>query len=303
MRLGLAFGEREARVLKIEDALSERLAAAGVLDGEFHRPLDGGDGSGRQGQPLLWKLLHEVIEAASFLAQEVFNGHPHLTEEQLRGVCCGQSHLFQIAPPLKSGSVVRLDHNQRDGARPLAVAGLGDDDDVVGVLPVGDEGLGAIEDVVVAVADGTGLDPLQVRASARFAHGDGRDQFSRGKFRQPALLLLLGAVVQNIVGADGAVDRVAEIRAHPGFLQFLDHHRFMHKAASPAAVLLRNSGQQQPHRPRLGPGLAVHLALLAPAVQVRNKFTLQELGGAFPEQFQILGFPSRGVGVHGWLVG
>ncbi len=80
----------------------------------------------------------------------------------------------------------------------MSGVGLGHHDDQVGVNAVGDERLGAVEDVVVPILDRLGLDALQVAAGARLRHRDRGDQLTRAELGQPALLLLLGAQPDQI---------------------------------------------------------------------------------------------------------
>ena len=75
--------------------------------------------------------------------------------------------------------------------------GLHRGDHEVGVDAVGDEGLRAVDHVVVAVADGRGGHAGQVGADAGLGHGDGGDQLARADAREPALLLLVGARVRG----------------------------------------------------------------------------------------------------------
>src|SRR5690606_32102985 len=72
--------------------------------------------------------------------------------------------------------------------------GPGADDDLVGVHTAGDEGLGAVEDVVGAVLGqlGGGLHAREVGAGARLGHRDGPHLLAGGELREVALLLLVG---------------------------------------------------------------------------------------------------------------
>jgi hypothetical protein len=63
---------------------------------------------------------------------------------------------------------------------------------------------------VIAVLLRRRLDALQVGAGAGFGHGDRADQFAGGQLRQPALLLLFRAVMQDVGCDDGVVQRDAE---------------------------------------------------------------------------------------------
>ena len=66
--------------------------------------------------------------------------------------------------------------------RPLAPARRSrHDDDEIGGLAVGDEGLLAVDDVGIARAGG-GAHRLQIGAGAGLGHGDGADEFARAIF-------------------------------------------------------------------------------------------------------------------------
>ena len=112
---------------------------------------------------------------------------------------------------------------------------------------VGDERLRAVDDVVLAVAAGGGLDALQVGAGAGFGHRDGADQLAARHARQPVALLLLAAVGEDVVGHD-ALDAGAEVDA--GASQFLQDHGLVGEGAAAAAVFLGHVGQQQVQRAR-----------------------------------------------------
>ena len=109
--------------------------------------------------------------------------------------------LSRLRPRRKPSAPVGLEHDQRDalGAR---AAGLADHDDQVGGLAVGDERLLAVDDVVVALLPRGGAHGLQVGPGAGFGHRDGTDPFAARELWQPALLLLLGAVIEDVMGDD-----------------------------------------------------------------------------------------------------
>ena len=70
---------------------------------------------------------------------------------------------------------------------------LRDQHDVVRPQAVGDEGLGAVDHPLVAVALGGGADPGDVGAGARLGDPEGADQLALDGGDQVTLLLLLGA--------------------------------------------------------------------------------------------------------------
>src|SRR3546814_10320991 len=105
-----------------------------------------------------------------------------------------------------SSDVCSSDLDQADAACSGRWIGLRHDDDDVGALSVADKGLGAVYDIIVAVADGARSDGLQVGAAAGFGHRDRRDRIARRHARQPVPLLRLGAIAGKIA-ADDAIGR------------------------------------------------------------------------------------------------
>ena len=194
--------------------------------------------------------------------------------------------------------VVGLDHHQRDALGARRRIGLGDDDDQVGVLAVGDEGLRAVEQVAVAGLLRGGLHALQVGAGARLGHGDGADQFAGGELRQPALFLLLGAVVQDVGRNDPGMQRRAE-RIEAGQHHFPVDHRLVREGAARPAVFLRHRGAQQARRPGLGPDLAIVDALLVPVLDMRHEFGIDEAPRLLFQQHDVFGHPGGAGKVEG----
>src|SRR3979409_1390948 len=78
------------------------------------------------------------------------------------------------------------------------------------MLSVGDEGLGAVEHVAVAAALRGGAHALQVGAGAGLGHRDRAHELAGGEPGQPALLLLLGAVMQDVGRHDAGMERGPE---------------------------------------------------------------------------------------------
>ena len=85
--------------------------------------------------------------------------------------------------------------------------------DQVGQDAVGDEGLLAVEHVVVARVDGRGADALQVGAGARLGHRDRGDQLARAQAGQPALLLLRRSRCAARYGDDHVVEAAVNAAA------------------------------------------------------------------------------------------
>ena len=162
----------------------------------------------------------------SSVRQQVGGRHLDIVEEQFRRVLRLQAELLQVAAAAEALGLGGLDDDQRDAARLLLRVGLGDDDDKIGMLAVGDEGLLAVDDILVAGHPRGRAHGLEVGAGARLGHGDGADQFAGRHLRQPAAFLLFRAVGQDILGDDAAVHGVAEA-ADIGPALFIEDDRFV----------------------------------------------------------------------------
>ena len=111
-------------------------------------------------------------------------------------------------------------------------------DHEVGVDAVGDEGLGAVDDVFVAVTDRSSRDRGEVGASARFGHRDRGDQLAGCQARKPAITL----VVVAQLGEVGSEDVVHEGHAvagatHAGVLELFIDDRVEPEVVGPAAAV------------------------------------------------------------------
>ncbi len=102
--LGLDLGELEPAVLEIDDRLPERLALARIGEGPFEHRFHRGDRADADQQPLARQLLHQIAEAASFVAEPVADRHPDIVEEQFGSVLRLEADLFQIAPARETGA-------------------------------------------------------------------------------------------------------------------------------------------------------------------------------------------------------
>src|SRR5690606_19856902 len=300
--LGLQLGELEPGGLEVDHGLAEGLP---ILH-DLQRPVDRRPGRRRGAQrdhhPLPGQLLHQVDEALALAAEQVRCRHPHLVEEELGRVLCLEPQLLQ-SPALREPRGALLDHDQARALRALVGIGLDDDDDEVAVVAVGDVGLGAIEHVVVAIAPRRGADRLQVAARARLGHRDRADALATSHRRQPAPLLLVVRIAQEIVGDDFRVQREAG-PGRPRAGELLDQDRAVATIDPGATELLGHGHAEQPRRARRQPGGAVDVALLLPAVVVGQDLALEELAHRVAELFVVavekrtLGAGRQGLDCH-----
>ncbi|MCO5556213.1 hypothetical protein L7F22_009759 [Adiantum nelumboides] len=208
--LGVHLGEDELGVLERADRRAERLALLDVGQRLVQRRAGRRDTRDRDRQALLGQLLDQLDEALPLLGPEqVRHRDLDVGEGQLRGVLGVLAELVQVAAALEALHPA-LEHEQAHALVLLRRVGLHRGDDQVGVDPVGDEGLRAVDDVVVAVADRRRRHRRQVRADARLGHGDGEDRLAADDARQPALPLLVGTVGEQVGQHDVVVQGQAE---------------------------------------------------------------------------------------------
>ncbi len=133
--------------------------------------------------------------------------------------------LVQIAPPFEAVHAP-LHHHQAHAPGTLAGVGLDHDDHHIGQNAVGDEGLLAVDNVVIPLIVRAphrgGADTLQIAARARLGHGDGDDARAVHRTGQPAGLLGLRAQPGDVGHGHVRVDGEAHaVGVGPG--QFLGH--------------------------------------------------------------------------------
>src|SRR6185295_588553 len=119
-----------------------------------------------------------------------------------------------------------------------------------------------------------------------------------GKFRKPALLLLLGAVMQNVGRDDTGMQRRAE-RVESRERQLAIDHSFMSETAAGTAIFFGHGGAQQPGLACLGPYIAVVYAGFVPTIELRNEFVVNEASCLFFKKHEIFGHPLRARQIEG----
>ena len=202
-------------------------------------------------------------------------GTAHVGERELGGVLGVHADLVEVAAALEAGHPP-LHHQQADPLMPGGRIGPGGDDHQVAHLPVGDEGLAAVEQVVIAVADGGGADPLQVAARPGLGHGDRGDELAGAVPRQPPLALLGGGQAAEVV----AVDVVVHGEPRPGgagHRQFLVEDQVVAVVRVAAAtVLLVDLDPEQPGPAGGEPDVPGHHPVPLPLLVVGGDLTGDE---------------------------
>ena len=196
--------------------------------------------------------------------------------------------MSSLRPRRKPSTSSGLDDEQGDALGPFGRIGLGDDDDEIGDLAVGDEGLGAVDPIAVAVPQRGRPHRLQVGAGAGLAHRDRGDALAGDQLGQPLMLLPLGGV-----GADvGQDDRIVEAGGE-AFGALADHllgdHRIVPEIAAMAAIGLRDADPEQAALARLAPEFALDHPVRAPLRDpLRRRVALEEAADRIREHAQFL---------------
>jgi hypothetical protein len=223
--------------------------------------------------------------------------HAAVVEEELGGVLPRHPDLVQRAPAPKPVEAIGLDHHERNAFRATGRGiGLRDQHDQVPDLAVGDERLRAVDDVMFAAAHGSRADALQIGSGRGFGHRDRADQLAARHSRQPALLLVLGAIPLDVVRAD-VVHRFAEAH-HAGVGHLLEHDAVVCERAAAAAVLLGRAAQQESHGAHLAPRRGVDLVRLLPRGLARRQHVGEKAAHGAAEGLQLVVEPRGAVIGH-----
>src|SRR5690606_9227955 len=186
------------------------------------------------------------LEALPFLeADDVLGRHPAVLEDDVAGVGAALAHLaVRLAADQSWG--VALDDEGADAASPLTAGARHHSEDARD-RAVGDEALSTVENVVVAVTLGAGLERGGVGADVGLGQAEGADQLARRQARQILALLLLGAVDQDALRADAVVSAEDGTEGRRGLADLEGHQHLLFHRQAEAAVLLGDGQAEQAH--------------------------------------------------------
>ena len=217
---------------------ADRLAVLAALLGVGHRLVERrlGDAHGGQAdhRPRLLEQHQRVLQAGAGRDQHVAGGHAHVVEEQLRGRGAVQTQLVDVAAFVAVLGAVDQDHRQALGA---LVRGAHDDHAEVGIVAVGDPGLLAGDDKMVAVLLRAAGDLGHVRADAGFADAAAGDDLGAQHARQVLVAHRVVAADLQRVGAE-LLDQQRDRDVAGDARELLVHQRVGQPRHAHAAVLL-----------------------------------------------------------------
>ena len=242
--LGRHVGEHELDAFEVGDRPPELAPLARVAPGDVEGALGDPQRLGRDPRTGMVQDAHRQLESLALLAQEVSRGYGQVLEEELSGGRAADAQLLLQLPHPKTGMVF-LHYEGRDvaGGRVTVLVGPGEDHDRVGHASAGDERLGAVEHVGVAVAHGAGSHPTRVGAGPRFGQRVGGQLLAPGQRRQEGPLLRL-CPGQGDGQAAQRLDRQDERGGHAEAGDLFDGQEQGQRAAADPSVLGREGDAQ-----------------------------------------------------------
>ena len=226
------------------DGLAHRLALLRVGEGGVEGGAGHPDGTGGDVDTAHLEHAEDLGQAPSGVADQVGRRDPmvgvrHL--DRLDPLVAELAHRLAHGDALEGLARFLLHDEGRD-----ALNGARGERDERRPLAVGDPRLGAVEDVLLAVAGGAATNLASVAPGVGLGEGERAAPLARRHVRQPALLLLLVAVRHQQGGRHGVgVDDAGE--AHPPVRQLLDHGDVGQQVEAQAAVRLGDRDAEEAH--------------------------------------------------------
>ena len=172
----------------LDDLLAEGFALLRVCQRYLQRRARHADGLGRDADAPALEVGERDFIAFAFLAEKVRRRNPQVFEGQLGGVGRGLAHLF-----FEAGDDVALGFRGYDEGGYAFLAGVlvgnGEYQRYIRVFAGGDELLGAVEDIMVAVFSGGCAQRRRVRSGLRLGEPE-RAEYLAARQRRKKLFFL-----------------------------------------------------------------------------------------------------------------
>ena len=204
------------------------------------------DADGGNMQPRAVEDLHGALEAAALdTAQQRFGRHPAIGEDDVGDLGPLLAHLAVARADGDAGQP-RLHQEGRDAACPrFRRRRAGQHREEPRSRRVGDEPLGAVQHVDIAVAPGVGPEAGGVGAALGLGQAEGTDDLAGSEARQVLPLLRLGAVDDDAQRADAYIGAEEGAEGGRGLADLEgDMHLVGHAQAEPAILCRRRQAEQ-----------------------------------------------------------
>ena len=288
LQLGRHVREHELDGLVLRDGHVEGLAQLRVIA----RLLEGGpaDADGLRGDadaPAV-QGAHGDLESVALGAEALPGRHLQVVEEDGAAGRGADAELLVGLLPDEAGRV-GVDDECGDALRAFAQVRHGEHDDGVGDRAVGDPILGAVDEVAIALAHRRRPLLGGIRPRLRFGQAEAADLLSSRERLEPALFLLVVAVLEHriaeerIVHAEGDADGSAAAR------DLLDGQGIGDGVHPRAAPLRRHRDSAETELEGLADRLGREPVLAIPALGVGPQFLFRELPAGVAQQPLLFG--------------
>ena len=259
LQRGVHIGHLALDQLKFADRLAELPPVVNIGDHVVHDGLHNPDRAASQHGALIIKPAHQHPDAAVYLAKHVLAGHAAVLEHQLPGMAAAHPHFVEL---LRNAEARHPFFNQECRDAPGVGLGirLGVNHERVGIRPVGDPHLRAVQDIVRPARVGAQLHAHDIGSGTRLAHGQRADMFAGDKPGQVLALLGLAAVAVDLVDAQVGVRAIGEPDRGARPRDFLHCHHMRQVAHVGPAVFLADRHPEHADLAHLAP--QVHRKLI-----------------------------------------
>src|SRR5665213_645737 len=286
VELGRHVGEAELERLELGERLAELLALDEMALRRFEAGARAAERAGADVDAAAIEPHHRDLEAHAFAAQQIGSMHAAILEDHHGGRLAVPAELLLL---LAEGQALAalLDQDAGNAVRPLAAGARHHGIDVAGAA-ARDERLGAVEDEMIALAPGAGLERRGVGAGARLGQAIAREMRHGQKLGQefPALRLVAEAVDHP---RHHVVDREIGRGRRTGGRQLLEDQRRLEPSHAGAAGGFVHIDARESERRRLAQRLDREDAFLVPLGGMRQEFRCGEVARGFTDGPVFLG--------------
>ena len=228
--------------------------------------------------------MHADLPTLAFFADQVCSGDAAIFEDQIVGSGSTDAHLL-FMNALGEARGILFDHEQGDALQALGL--IGDCENNIGrsSVAVGDEALGAVQNVFVAVLHSSGLLARSVGASAGFGQTECAQLAAGSQIRDPLHLLFFGTESHDGAHAQRGMSSHDGAGSQAALAQLFDSHDIHQVVAACAAVLLRNGNTQEAVTCQLGNSFPREAFFFVDFSCQRFQFVVSELYEHFTSHF------------------
>ncbi len=244
VEVGVHVGDLALDKLEVADGFAELLAVMNIGQHRIHTGLHDAQRSAGEHHAFIVQATHQHLHAAVFRAQNIRRRHLAILEHQFTGVGTAHAQFVELGRAAETGKIPF--HQERGDAMGAGIRiGAGIDHIDMGIGPVGDPHLAAIEHIHITLAAGAEFHAHHIGAGIVLAHGQRANGLATDQAGQVALLLRVVAVAVNLIDTQVGVGTVTQADTGRGTADFLSGDDMGQIPQAGATVLLRDRDTQQ----------------------------------------------------------